>query len=312
MEEHAHDRRAARLEAVARRTRRHRGVIGRDQLRAMGCSDAWVSDRVRERVLRLVLPRVFAMGSAELTREAMWRAALLFGGALSVLSHRSAAVCWGLLRIDGPRPEITVTNRRGLNEDRVLVHRCRFAEDDVVVRDGMRVTSPMRTLLDLADVVEPAVLAEAVNQAMLRGLFDLDELSRLLCRAHGRRGVGRLRKVLAAIGQEPLDVRSRNEWRAREILIAAGVATPSMNAPIALGDGRYRYADLWFGDLRLDIEIDGPHHLLPHVAAADAVRDEELAAIGVLVVRFPEDALADPERFAADVADVLARLRAKV
>jgi hypothetical protein len=310
MTETARAIRAQLLTIVAQFARVQRGVISREQLRALGCSDGWIDDRVREGVLRRILPGVFAVGPGELTREAMWRAAALSGGPDATLSHLSAATFWGLLRDDGSRPDIIVGKDRGVAGDQIAAHRCKLFEEDVLVTGGMRVTLPMRTLVDVADSVSRPVLAEAFNQALLRESYEPQVIARLLAQARGRHGLKNLRTVIANLGGTPHDVRSRGEWLARDILIAASVGEPEMNAELVLGDGRRRYADLFFADVRLDVEIDGPHHRLLHVRREDAIRTAELAAVGVVVVRYPDTLLsAAPATFAADVRAQLALLR---
>ena len=312
MSETARERREQLLRLIARLARLQRGVISREQLYALGCSDGWIDRRVREGVLRRILPGVFAVGPAELTREAMWHAALLSGGEDATLSHESAAAFWGLLRDDGSRPDIIVRKDCGVAGDEIGAHRCKLFEEDVVVTGGMRVTLAMRTLVDIADEVKRPVLAEAFNQALIREVYAPQVMARLLTQAHGRHGLKNLRAVVANLGGQPQDVRSRGEWLARDILIAAGVGDPQMNAEIVLASGRRRFADLFFADVRLDVEIDGPHHTLPHVQREDAVRTSELAQVAVVVVRYPDTLLTTaPAEFAADVRRRLAQLRAR-
>jgi hypothetical protein len=66
-----------------------------------------------------------------------------------------------------------------------------------------------RTLVDLADVVSERRLGDAVNEAELRRLFDLDSVEAALARLPGRRGRHRLRRVLAAYSPDPGFTRSR-------------------------------------------------------------------------------------------------------
>ncbi len=304
------DARIEHLEDLAAVARTQRGVISRDQMRDLGVTDTWIAERIEEKILRRVLPEVYAFGHGELTREAMQHAAVMSGGEGAALSHRSAAAFWGLIRKDGARPDIIVMKDRGVAGDLIDAHRCRLFEEDVIETGGMRVTLPMRTLVDLSEVVGEADLAAAFNQALMRELFNRPVLDRLIVQAFGRHGLKPLRKILQSLQGGPEDVRSRGEWRARQLLIDAGVGKPRMNAAIALGDGRYRFADLYFDDVKLDIEIDGPHHRLPHVQAEDAVRTAELRPLGVTVDRYPDTILdEDPAGFVAAVAARLAELR---
>jgi len=66
--------------------------------------------------------------------------------------------------------------------------------------------------------------------------------------------------------------------------------------------------DLWWPDLSLDFEIDGPHHRLPHQRRRDALRDAALRSFGVTVTRVPDTLVTErPGRFLVAVRDALER-----
>src|SRR4051812_24695253 len=87
-------------------------------------------------------------------------ATLATGG---VLSHRSAGALWGLRLFNG-RIDVTVpwdkTQRPGL-----LLHRAVLAPDEITAHDGIPVTTPARTQLDLAGVLQRHHLQQAINEA---------------------------------------------------------------------------------------------------------------------------------------------------
>jgi hypothetical protein len=98
-----------------------------------------------------LIPRhtgVFALGHVPATRESAWHAAVLALGAGAVLSHVAAAVLWGMVRRTAII-EVTVPTTAGhVKRDGILVHRQRLPPEHVTVRDGIPVTTPIRTLLD--------------------------------------------------------------------------------------------------------------------------------------------------------------------
>jgi very-short-patch-repair endonuclease len=99
-------------------------------------------------------------------------AAVLACGNGAVLSHRSAAALWGLVRWDRPVEVTALTARRHRG---VLVHRSRtLTRAEVTHHYGIPVTSPDRTLADLARVLDAASLTRAVNDARLRHLVRQD------------------------------------------------------------------------------------------------------------------------------------------
>src|SRR5207342_1484698 len=106
---------------------------------------------------------VYAVGHPLLTVEGRWMAAVLASGAGAVLSHRSAAMLWGLRRTDRTAIEVTARacgrGRAGLQR-----HRGLLAADEVTVHRGIPVTTVSRTLLDLAAVLDAHQFARAVNE----------------------------------------------------------------------------------------------------------------------------------------------------
>src|SRR4051794_15134357 len=87
-------------------------------------------------------------------------ATLATGG---VLSHRSAGALWGLRPWNG-RIEITTRAvRRG--RQGLLLHGAVLAPDEIATHDGIPVTTPARTQLDLAGVLQKRQLQQAINEA---------------------------------------------------------------------------------------------------------------------------------------------------
>ena len=87
-------------------------------------------------------------------------ATLATGG---VLSHRSAGALWGIRPWDG-RIEITTAWRKSQRTG-LLLHRAVPAGDEITGHDGISVTTPARTQLDLAGVLQRHQLQQAINEA---------------------------------------------------------------------------------------------------------------------------------------------------
>jgi hypothetical protein len=102
------------------------------------------------------------------------------------------------------------------------------------------------------------------------------------------------------------------ERRARRLLRTRIPEVPSRPLPVIHRERRIAEVDIGFFDVRYGVEVDGPHHLLPHVAAADRARDRILQRdAGWTIDRFFWFELdEEPERFVREVAGRLARLRA--
>jgi very-short-patch-repair endonuclease len=116
---------------------------------------------------------VYAVGHFPPSPHAKTMAALLACGPRAVLSHRSAAALWGLIRYDGPTEVTAPTKRR---RPGIVVHRHELTERDITCHYALPVTTPARTLKDLAHALTPAALTRAVNDARLSHLVNLDDL----------------------------------------------------------------------------------------------------------------------------------------
>lgn len=67
------------------------------------------------------------------------------------------------------------TERRWIGGTEVIVHHSDVPESDITVKDGIRVTTPLRTMIDLAPEVPRVELARMVDDCLRRRLFTLDE-----------------------------------------------------------------------------------------------------------------------------------------
>jgi len=156
-------------------------------------------------------------------------------------------------------------------------------EDRTEVR-GIPVTTVARTLVDLADLLDTDRLTRAVNEAEVLRLLDMRALTAALARANGRRGVGRLRVVLA----EPSPGSTRSELETRFVALCrrGGLDPPRTNALLDL-DGRQVEVDALWTRERLVAELDGAaFHQTRRAFHQDRRRDAGLAAAGYVVVRF--------------------------
>src|SRR4051794_15466787 len=136
-----------RVVAVAAR---QEGVLAREQMRQAGASDGWIDKRRAMGWLVPVFQGVYGIGHPPRTRRGWYVAALLAGGERSALSHTSAAAVHGMMG-GSARLHLSIPrNAKGL--EGIRTHRPRaLRADDIVGVDGLRVTSPSRTLIDLAD-----------------------------------------------------------------------------------------------------------------------------------------------------------------
>jgi len=266
------DERAARLAAE------QWGVLDTADLRACGFSESAIAARRRNGRLRRIHPGVYAWGHDRLTLRGRFLAAVKAAGPGAVLSHRSAGVLWGLFGWDEAwLPEVTIPMRGARKIDGITIHRSRVPPE-VIVLDGIPVTSPARTLLDLATVASFKPLRRAVREATAQGRVGVRDLLAV----RGRRGGANLTRILAD-GYTP--TRSELEDAVLDLLERGGFPKPDINTPIRVGGVR-TVPDFRWPDRRLVVEADSREwHEHRFAQEDDADRQARLEAAGERVLR---------------------------
>jgi len=256
--------------------------VSTGQLRALGLDRGAVAWRVKRARLHPVHRGVYAVGHARLTlRGRLWAAVLACGGAgAAAVSHRCAAAVWDLLPPPSGPVEVT-TLARSASTPRIRVHRSRTLDPltDIVLDDGLPVTNPTRTLLDLADVLTPLRLARTCHRAEL--LRQLDAAA-LLVPVAGRRSIALTKAVNDLAIRGPEITRSELELRFLELISDHGLPRPEVNARVCGFE-----VDFLWQHAHLIVETDGAaSHLTPAAFEDDRRRDAVLQVAGYRVVRF--------------------------
>jgi very-short-patch-repair endonuclease len=259
---------------VADLARRQHGVVSRAQLSALGLSRTEIGGRVKRGALHRVHRGVYAVGHLALTRHGRFMAAVLACGDGAALSHFSAAVLWAILDDRGQRIHVTAEKQRRCRG--IVVHHAPLSGERVT-RQGIVVTTPARTIVDLADVVtNPRTLERAIDEADYLRLDWTDAAPRT-----GRRGSGLLSSVLAV--HEPGSTRTLSELEERfiEFCDNHGFRRPQVNCSI---EG-YLCDFAWLEE-RVVVETDGGQaHDTRRAKERDPVRDVDLQIAGWRVMR---------------------------
>ncbi len=259
------------------------GVVSRRQLLASGVSGRIIEGRIARGILLPLHRGVYAVGHRPASSNGWWLAAVLACGTGAVLGGRSAAALWVLRASDGHRPEVTAAHT--LVRAGVASRRIDLPAEERTVHDAIPVTTPMRTLVDLAGRLDRAALAKAINEAEVQRRFDGRELDRLLRRHPRARGTGRLRAILADLDVGSGRTESELERRFLPFLDAHELPHPLINEEIRLPGFAPKVDCQWAGR-HLAVELDG--RATHHTRAAfesDRTRDRRLTAAGWRVVR---------------------------
>lgn len=286
---------------------RPHGVAGRGQLLAAGVTAGFIDSRVEAGWLRPMHRGVYAVGPIQ-SDEAPEMAAVLACGNKAVLSHRSAAALWRILPKRACEPvEVTVVASHTPRRSRIRVRRTeRLLRSEVTTRRRIRVTTPARTLLDLAATLPLRELEQAMATGERMYAGTQRRLLALLARYPARAGTAKLRQLLGD-SHQPALARSEAEERFLELIRRSGLPAPEVNARLH----GYELDFLW-RDQRLVVEVDGfAFHADRAAFEADRHRDAELARRDIQVVRVTwRQITAEPEATLVRIAEVLA-LRAR-
>lgn len=273
-------------ERIATLAGRQHGVVARFQLLEAGLTSGMVKRRVRAGRLQPIHRGVYLRGSLVGPLEpprARAMAAVLACGTGAVVSHESAARLWDLLRPGRARTPIHVTvpgadrgRRPGIRPHRVAA----LPDIDLTVVEGIPVTAPARTLVDLAASVRPRTLEQVMARAERKQLVRVQDLEAVLARRRGRRGTRLLLELLES-RDSPALTRSAAEERFLALVRKGALPEPETNLTL----DRFEIDFLWRSE-RVVVEVDGfAHHGSRRMFENDRRRDARLASLGFRVVR---------------------------
>jgi very-short-patch-repair endonuclease/predicted transcriptional regulator of viral defense system len=279
---------------LTRLAAKQHGVISRDQAKVCGVAGTTINRRLQTGTWERLYPGVYRLGGTPGTWRQSLKAACLAMGEGVAVSHLSAA---GLFEIVGfPARGIELSVPRARRRMRgIKVHRpISLKRVDVTTLDAISVTTPARTLIDLATCVDADLLEEALDDALRRGLVQLPRLKRRMTELGAR-------TVLKDLVEERAHgvTESNLEIRVLRALRAAGLPKPSIQHHI----GRYR-ADLAYPDAHIVIECDSYRfHSGRRRFDADRARRNVLTARGWTVLHAT---WRDVEQLVATVAALIA------
>jgi very-short-patch-repair endonuclease len=290
---------------LARLASSQHGVVSRRQLLDLGFERGAVARRIEAGRLTRVHAGVYLVGHVARAPLATEMAAVLACGQGAALSHRSAAVLWGLVARPNGHVEAEVTVSRSWAPDRpgIRVHRRPgLMARDIALLDGLPTTGPARTLLDLGSRFRLEELEAAAAQAERRHGIGLEALTDQLDRNRNRVGAATLRSLVERV-ERPSLTRSSAERRLLRLLRAAGIPIPETNQMVAGLE-----VDLLWRAAHVAVEFDGfGFHADRAAFERDRVRDAELQARGYRVIRVTWRQLVDhPQAVVSRIRRVLA------
>lgn len=287
---------------------RQHGVISLDQARSMGLSKDAVYYRVRRGRWERVLPRVFRLGGAPESWRQWLMAALMWSGPRAAVTHRAAAELLGFDDFSRGLVEITLPVKLHSPCPRVIVHFGYFQRRDIAVVQGIRVTTPARTILDLAAVLPEEELAAALDESLRKGWTSLARLRWELEQdgRGARNGSGILRGLLGERSATEAPPDSRLEDRLWRLICTVGLPKPHRQWRVRTAGSTY-YADMAYPDEMLALEADGyAYHSGKESFERDRRRASALASAGWRIIHVTNASLKHhPERIVENLARAL-------
>jgi very-short-patch-repair endonuclease len=288
--------------AIAAVAARQYGYVRREQLLGIGLGPAAIAYRQRVGRLHRVYAGVYAVGAVPTLPIPRAAAAVLACGAGAALSHFSALCLWGWHKPWDVPYHVTV--RSNHTRPGIRVHRSTaLAREDVRRHLGIRVTSPARTVLDVAPRLSGPALRRVVREARLSRYMRQSELADVVARFPRHPGAVRLKPFIEAPSAP-----TRSEFEDAFLVFCHdhGLPRPRTNVRIA-----GHLVDAVFDAERLIVELDGyEFHGGRDSFETDRDRDADTLAAGHATVRITwERMIKRPRREAKRLLAILADRR---
>jgi very-short-patch-repair endonuclease len=270
---------AGKVDAIlALLAERRRGIVTREELITAGISRRQIAARLASGALIQLFPGVYVVGHLALAPYALEAAALVACRPRALLARRTACGMWKLPVAPENEIDILVVGRHRRSLSGVTVRSIdRLADGELRRVDGLPVTSPSLTLLDVAGDLSRAELTAAIHEARVQRIISDGQLRSTLAAHPNRRGARPLGAFLQTEGSAKV-TRSHAERIALRLMRDHGL-DPESDVWI----GPYR-VDFLFRAEKLIVEVDGfRFHATPERFAADRRRTAALMGMGFVV-----------------------------
>lgn len=236
------------------------GAFSRAQANDLGISDDQLARRVRHGILQQTGPNAFRIAGAPRSLRSELVDLLLDVGEPALVARATAAALHGFDGFVLRRPfHLLVPRDRALSRGNARIHRTlAFDLADRTTFEGLAVTTPARTIIDLASVVSSARLAACIDSALRDGLVSEDHLHRRIValRSQGRYGLPVLAEVVAGFEV----TRGGHSWLEREylrLIAAAGLPRPVTQQVLSRAGDRLVRVDCHFVGTAVVVELLG-------------------------------------------------------
>ena len=292
--------------------RAQHGVATVRQLLLMGATRHLIAGWVRRGLLRRPAHGVLAIAGSPATREQALCLGVLLAGNRSGGPEITGAICgptagflWGLLERDDPTIHVLSTRRVSTREGYQFHWTTRLPERDVADLDGIKVTDPIRTFLDLCDLF-PYRAVYIYKRGLRKRLFTPEEvIARIEEESRqGRGGLTVAREVVEKTDPTAAGAKSGGEDRYFDLLVSLGYPPPQRNFKVRGALGVLWEIDLHYPQVSKGFDYS-PYdtHMNPTAHTQDGRKDLDLRAAGIELMTIP-DGISDNE-FEGYVREIL-------
>jgi hypothetical protein len=280
-----------------------------EQLLDCGLSRSAVKRRVRSGKLELVGRGLYSLGPAlQSFRQKVLAACLsVHGGA--VACRGTAAVLYGIPGIRSPEIEVLTDGGHHIRSVPFVLHRTNYLPDyDVTVLHGIPITTPARTVFDIASAHGPAVAQKAADHLLLRKRLTVARLvdqGQRICQP-GRGGSAAFRKIDERYGSP--DRHEESELEREMVRVVHGHGFPELSLQLPVWDDGLHLGriDAAYPDLTLGLEALGfDFHSAFDDWLKDCRRQNALVSRGWRILLFTTEDADRPRGFLADLARLL-------
>ena len=281
---------ARRYEQLAGLASRHHGVFSRVDALGLGISSTALESRTQAGIYRRLFPGVYAVAGSPETRSQRLAAAVASFPTLAAVSHSTAAELWGLTNRQMLSFDVVTIRWDRVHRPEVRVHESLdLLPADVVELDGIPITTPTRTVVDLG-ASNRWIVESALEHGIRKGLFTLDEVDAFVRRVarRGRRGVGVIKPLLKARQQWDTTTESALEDEFRKLLAEWGLPIPKLQYEVRDERGiLVARADFAYPEQRILIELDSEAHHMDRITfRRDRTKQNRAAILGWTVLRY--------------------------
>jgi hypothetical protein len=291
---------------VAARARRQHALITTRQGLDLGLTPKQIQARDGSGQWVGVTRGVHRIGAAPSADRQLLLAHILRGGPGTVASHRAAASLW---RIPGFSPHVVEVSKPRGRSQRIAHGRIHgslwLPERHVTEVEGIPVTTPARTIFDLAGWYHPKRVKRAFENALNMGLVQPLQQAALVAELgkRGRRGTALMRKLCKSHGVDYVAPASELEALLLDVLAETGLPAPDQQVDVGDEEGWIGRVDFLYRKAKLVIEADGVRW---HHPDDDRERDDSLTAAGWQVIRVTWEQLVNrPGDVAAAIRNLL-------